>query len=241
MRGLLAIPLCVASTACGGTAGPAETVTAKAVQRGYEVGRFESVASAGPQIVLVRVGGGHSVRAEGAVETLDMMEVVVADGELQIRPKQDRQRDTSLREYPRATFHVSLPRLSAAKLSGSGEVKVDDVQGDRFTAAVAGSGDLDIGSLRVEDATFDLAGSGVLRVRGSTRNADVALAGSGTVNALKVASHTASVKIAGSGDVSLTVEGMVKVSIAGSGDADIAGQGRCTVSRNGRWRTECGA
>lgn len=244
MKRLLTAVSCAALAACGDGAGIAQAnggQIAAAVQRDYEAGRFDSVASMGPHVVLVTVGGRHSVRAEGAAETLDMMEVVVEDGELQIRPKRDHRRDFSWREHQRATFHVALPRLTAAKLSGSGEMKVDRVEGERFAAAVAGSGNLDIGSLRVDDAAFNLAGSGDLSARGSARRAEVSVAGSGNVHARDVASHTASVRIAGSGDASLTVEDEVTVSIAGSGNADIAGPARCTVARNGDGRTECGA
>lgn len=209
--------------------------------RGYHVAPFDSVAAAGANLVIVHVGGAPAVSAQGPAETLDKMEVVVEHGGLEIRPRREFRDHFNWNSLKRATFTVTAPRLTAASVAGSGEMRVDRVAGDRFAASVAGSGNLDIGELRVGRANLSVAGSGDLTARGRAERADVSVAGSGNVRARGVSSRTASVSIAGSGDAELSADGTASVSIIGSGNALIAGRARCTVSRIGSGTARCDA
>lgn len=223
------------ATALPGLAQPAATA------RSYRVGAFDSVAAAGPPLVIVHVGGAPAVRAEGPADALDKMEVVVEHGALEIRPRREFRDHFDWNSLRRATFTVTAPRLSAASVAGSGDMRVDRVEGDRFVASVAGSGDLDIATLRVGRANFSVAGSGNLTARGSAGRADVSVAGSGNVRTRGVATRSASISIAGSGDAELTAEDTASVSIIGSGTAEIAGRAHCTVSRIGSGQAHCNA
>lgn len=227
----------LALTACGGAALAAQPA---AVERSYRVGPFHKVAAAGANLVIVRVGGAPSVRATGPAETLDKMEVVVDREGLQIRPRREFSRNFDWRGLRPATYTVTLPRLTDASLAGSGDMRIDHAEGDRFAASVAGSGNLDVATLRVARANFSMAGSGNLSARGSATRADLSVAGSGNVRARGLTSRTAAVSIAGSGTAELTARETADVSIIGSGDAEIAGGARCTVSRIGSGRAHCG-
>ena len=222
---------------CGGAALAGQTI---AVERSYRVAGFDKVAAAGPNFVVVHTGGGALVTARGPGETLDRMEVVVEHGSLQIRPRREF-RNFDWRNLKPATFTVTLPHLAAAALAGSGDMRVDRADGDRFAASVAGSGTLDIAALRVGHANLSTAGSGNLIARGSAVWTDVSVAGSGDVRARNVLSRNAAVSIAGSGDAELTVKDAVSVSIVGSGNAEIAGGARCIVTHVGSGRARCGA
>ncbi|HSQ96214.1 MAG TPA: head GIN domain-containing protein [Croceibacterium sp.] len=211
-----------------------------AIERDYRVGSFDKIAAAGANVVIVHLGGVPSVRAQGPAETLDKMEVVVEHGGLQIRPRREFSRNFDWRGLKPATYTVTLPRLTDAALAGSGEMRIDRAEGDRFAATVAGSGNLDIAALRVGQAKLSMAGSGNLTARGSATRADLSVAGSGNVRAHGVASRTATVSIAGSGDAEITAKDTANVSIVGSGDALIAGGARCAVTRIGSGRAHCG-
>lgn len=219
------------------------------VGRSYDLGGFEQVSVVGPHHVVISAGPAYSVRAEGPQKTLEDTEVVVEDGRLQIHPVEDdrwdrRRNDDDWREYWRdykpATFHVTMPRISAVSLVGGGDMRVDRVEGGEFSASVAGSGDLDVAVLRVDDARFSIAGSGDLAARGSARRSRVSIAGSGNLRAREVRSDEANISIAGSGNAALTVENDARVSIVGSGDVEISGRARCSVSRIGGGRVRCG-
>jgi hypothetical protein len=211
-----------------------------AVQRAYEVGAFDSIGAAGPHRVIVAVGGRHSVRAEGPADVLQKMEVVVEKGDVQIRPRREYRRNYNWRNERPATFYVTAPLIKSVSLAGSGDMSIDRVEGQGFSASVAGSGNLDIASLRVADADLSVAGSGDIVARGSARRANVSVAGSGNIRTGQVAARTASVSVVGSGDVELNAAETVSVSIIGGGDVNVSGPARCTVSRMGGGKVRCG-
>ena len=227
----------LALAACGGAALAAQSAV---TERSYRVNGFDKITAAGANFVVVHVGGGTSVTAQGPADTLDRMEVVVEHGSLQIRPRREF-RNVDWRGLKPATFTVTLPRLAAATLAGSGDMRVDRAEGDAFAGTVAGSGDLDVAALRVGRVNLTMAGSGNLVARGSAARADLSVAGSGNVRARGVTVRNAAISIAGSGNAELTARDAASVSIVGSGEADISGGARCQVSRIGSGRARCGA
>lgn len=197
-----------------------QMTSAIAGQRSYEVTGFDKVSAAGPMHVLVTVGPATSVRAEGPNETLDGYEVEVEHGSLQIKPKRHNFWNSSWKELKPATFRVTVPRLSTTSIAGSGDMKVDRVDGKKFAASVAGSG--------------------ALTAHGRAGKANVSIAGSGNMHLHKLASDDANVSIVGSGNAALTVRDDGAVSVIGSGEVDVAGPAHCSVSRFGGGRVRCG-
>jgi hypothetical protein len=255
MRRVLTMAL-IASLATLGTMSAAqEGEQAAAASRSYDLAAFEEISVVGPHHIVVSVGPAFSVRADGPQQTLADTEVKVEDGRLEIHPVDDedywdrrcgdrddprnKRRWRCWDDYEPATFHVTLPRIAAASLVGGGDMRIDRVEGEEFSASVAGSGDLDVAELQVGDVRFSIAGSGDLVARGSARHSRVSIAGSGNLQAREVTSNDASISIAGSGDVALTVQDDARVSIVGSGDVEIAGPARCSVSRFGGGRVRC--
>lgn len=239
MRRFLAVSLTVLA-ACG-TAASAQRSGEST--RDYGLAGFDRISTAGPQKVYVTVGSAASVRATGPLAALDLLEVEIEDGELKIGPKRERGevnwRETDWDRLQPVTFHISVPRLEAAALAGSGHVAVDRVSGEDFGAAVAGSGRMEVASLSVDSARFSVAGSGGLSARGTAREARISIAGSGEVQTRDVASKAAWISIVGSGDAALTVNDDARISIMGSGDVDISGPAHCSVSRMGSGRVTC--
>jgi hypothetical protein len=231
--------LSTAALGQGGVAADADQGGPSAARRSYPVGIFDSVRAAGPHRVVVTVGRGASVRAEGPADVLDRMEAVVEDGELEIRPKFQFRNNYRWDDRRRATFYVDAPSLEAAAVAGSGDMTVDRVQGDRFSGSVAGSGNLHLGSLRVARASLSIAGSGDLSARGSAARSDLSVAGSGNLKLGQLTSRTASVTIAGSGNADLDAAESVSVSIIGSGNVAVAGTARCSVTRIGTGNVRC--
>lgn len=205
----------------------------------YAVAPFGEISTVGPQDVVVTLGDGYSVRSEGSPDALGRLEAVVEGGKLTIRPKNAFGGSFAWGRVSDATFYVTLPKLAAVSLAGSGDVRVDRIDGERFEGSVAGPGELAIAAMQVERADFSIAGPGDLVAAGTARETHVSIAGSGEVRATGLRSRTASVSMAGSGDVALSVEEDARVSIMGSGDVDIAGPARCTVSRMGSGDVRC--
>ena len=204
----------------------------------YDVAPFEEISTTGPQDVVVTLGETVSVRSEGSPEALGLLEAVVEDGKLVIRPKGR----FGVFDWPRvasATFYVTVPRLESVAVAGSGDVRIDRIEGDSFTGSIAGRGELNIAAMEVDEADFRIGGSGDVVAAGTARETRISIGGRGEVRAGSLRSETASISIGGSGDVALTVQDEAEVSIAGRGDVEISGPGRCSVSQMGRGDVRC--
>lgn len=217
--------------------GPAP-ITVTAAPQTFELAEFDEISTFGPQEVVVTLGETQSVRSEGSPEALGQLEVVVEDGELIIRPKDESGMDWE--NLSSATYYVTLPDLDAVSLAGSGKLRVDRIEGESFTASIEGSGELAIADMRVDEVDFRIAGSGTVVAAGTARETRVEIEGSGDVQADRLRSEEASVEIGGSGDVALTVEEDARIEIAGSGDVDISGPARCSVTNVGGGNVRCG-
>ena len=233
------IALAATGSAALALAQSAPLSAAESLERSYQVGGFDKVSGVGSHRFVISVGTAPSVRATGPARTLDVFEVVVEDGELRIQPKEEYRRSKLPKDLAPATYRITLPRISAAALAGSGDMSVDRVDADRFSASLAGSGRMSLERLAVDEARFSLAGSGDLSANGHARSSRVSIAGSGNVRAAGLLSETASVSVAGSGDTDMGVSGDARISIVGSGDVTIAGTTRCKVSRMGSGRATC--
>jgi len=213
-----------------------------AVSRTYSVGGFNSIEVAGPYEVQVRTGANPSVAANGPQKMIDHMVVEVKGDKLLIHP-----------EEQHGFFHmgwsfngkvqvaVTVPQLQGATIAGSGDIKVDHVQGQGFEGTVAGSGNLGVDSLDVQSLKLAIAGSGgVKAASGRAQSVKYDIGGSGDIDARGVQAQTADVSIAGSGSVAAHATGTADVSIMGSGDVEVTGGAKCSVSKQGSGSVRCG-
>lgn len=244
MRRIIAmVPVLAVAAACSAGAGAQEgDRTSAAGQkdvRAFEVAAFDGVSLGGPHDVIVTVGGAPSVRAEGDAEALDRLEVRVDGGTLELGERK-RSGFSYKRDRRPVTFYVTAPALRKAGVAGSGTMRIDRVESERFKGSLAGSGDLLIEALRAGRADFSVAGSGDIRAGGAAGNVKVKIAGSGDVDLSGLESRTADISVMGSGEVRTRATERADVSIMGSGDVEVAGGARCTVSKHGSGNVRCG-
>lgn len=211
------------------------------VSRNYQVGAFERIAVAGHYDVTVTTGGGPTVSATGGQRDIERMAVEVEGQTLKIHPVKRKGLNLgswSSREPVRLT--ISVPRLIAAEIAGSGNVAIDKVAGDTFSGALAGSGELRVGQVTVQQLNLGISGSGEIRTgSGRAAAASYEIAGSGEIDAGGLIADNASVSIAGSGTVAAHATGTAKVDIAGSGNVELKGGAKCTVSKAGSGNVRC--
>lgn len=234
---LLAIlPLAACSISSGETATPG---SGTGTSRGYALADFTGVALRGSDDVDVRVGTGFSVRAEGPVKELDRLRIVREGDTLKV----GRVEGSGFHwgdGGDGVTVFVTMPRIVSAETAGSGDLKIDRVDGDSFTGSIAGSGGLDIAALTVRKVSFSVAGSGDVTAKGAVASLDVSVAGSGNVAASGLEAGRADVSILGSGDVAADVAGTAKVAVMGSGSADLGKAARCETTKMGSGEVRCG-
>lgn len=201
-------------------------------------GAFEGVTLAGPDNVIFTTGSDFSIRAEGDADTLEQLRYKITDGQLKI----GREKNNGMwsGNYKDATIYVSAPSLNSAKLSGSGDMQVDKMNGESTKISVAGSGNMNIAAMETTSLTTKIAGSGDVAFAGAADNVTISIAGSGDISGKGLKTETATIKIAGSGDVSLSSDGTVDTKIAGSGDVRIHGDAKCNSKTAGSGDVTCG-
>ena len=239
MRTIALLSAAALVTACH-AAGNAEG-TGPIVQRDFPVaGAFDKIALAGSPNVIVTVGPAASVRAEGDAELLDRLEITNENGQLRIGLRNSADSWFSWNSHQRLTVHVTLPALAAATIAGSGDMRIDRVQGPAFAASVTGSGDMNVAALTADQASFTVTGSGDISAAGHARQASASVTGSGDLHLAQLETETATIALAGSGGIGLRATQTAAVDLRGSGDVNIAGPARCTISKSGSGDVHCG-
>lgn len=161
------------------------------------VDEFERVDIKSAGTVDIQVGGEQSVTVEIDDNLLEIISTVVDDDTLVIESEESYRSDIELKVI------VTVPKLEAVGIYGSGDVQVRDLAGDDFAVRIAGSGDVD--------------------ARGSVEDVSVNIGGSGDVDLYQLAAEEVSVRIAGSGDARVHAVETLDVTIMGSGDVRYEG------------------
>lgn len=240
MRGyLFAALLPLAACGNGGGDEPAGVPpTGSGDSRSFAVADFTAVELAGPDDVDVRVGSGFSVRAEGDEAQLAKLRIERVGDRLKVG--RIRKSGLNWSSGKGLKVYVTMPRITAAELAGSGNLSVDRAEGASFRGDLAGSGNFSVGTLAVRDTRLSIAGSGNVRTAGATESLKIDIAGSGDVAAEGLAAASADVSIAGSGGVRARVNGPAKITIMGSGDVDLGDGARCSTTKMGSGSVRCG-
>lgn len=187
--------------------------------------------------VTLHQGATQEVRISGAQNIIDNIERDVVDGVWKIRF------DECVRNEGKLSIDITIPTLTQAAISGSGNITSTDtfVGADELRVSIAGSGNIDLiasattvessiaGSGDIElytNATTvhaSIAGSGNQFLTGSTTSLEADISGSGSIHAFDLPCATADVSIAGSGDCEIQVSDHLNVTITGSGSVRYKG------------------
>jgi hypothetical protein len=205
--------------------------------RTYAATGFTAVDVRGSDDVDIKFADAFSVKAEGGANILDKLEIRVDGSTLRIGRKDSD--NWGWHNDNGVKISVTMPRLTAASIAGSGNLTADRAEGD-FSGDVAGSGNLKVGEIKGGAVKLDVAGSGNITVAGTATSLDADTAGSGDIDAKGLTATSAKVSVAGSGNVRGTVNGEASVSIMGSGDVDLGGGAKCRVSSMGSGDARCG-
>lgn len=240
MHKSIIVGMAAAAAASAGCARDRNESAGPATTRNYQVGAFDRLEVAGPYEVTVTTGSAPSVRANGGEKSIERMVVEVKGNTLTIHPKKRSGMSFGWSRSHPVKLTVTVPKLSAAEIAGSGTISVNKVSGDSFEAGVAGSGDLRLGEVDVKRLKASIAGSGEINAgKGRAGAAEYEIAGSGDIDAAGLVAETAAVSIAGSGNIAANATGTAKVDIAGSGDVRMTGGAQCRVSKAGSGNVDC--
>src|SRR5690606_37057194 len=91
-----------------------------------------------------------------------------------------------------------------------------------FSAGLSGSGEIDA-KVSAQNLNAAISGSGDIRLGGDADKVKVGISGSGDVKAFELKSKDADIAVSGSGNTEITVNGNLTASVAGSGDIHYKG------------------
>jgi len=227
------------ATAChhGGSA----EESGPSARRDFQVaGAYDRIALTGSPDVVVTVGSAASIRAEGDQATLDRLEIVNENGQLKIGLRSTSGGWFSWGSHRGVTVQITMPALAGATVTGSGDMRIDRVQGPRFAGSVTGSGEIAVAALAVGEADFSVTGSGEIAAAGTAQRVQGTLAGSGDLHLDRLEAVDATLAVSGSGDIAIRATGTAAIEIRGSGDVTVTGPARCTISKSGSGDAHCG-
>ena len=205
----------------------------------YALTGFTGVEVAGPDDVTIRQGASFSVTARGRKETLDRLEIKLDGTKLVIGRKREGF-SLSNHDDDDLDIAITLPKLDKLRLTGSGTIDADTVDGDAVEAVVTGSGDLKVAKLTGKSAEITVSGSGDIEIgSGTIGSGELSVTGSGDIDADGLAATTLEVSVTGSGNVDAQATGNADVRILGSGDVKITGGATCSTKQMGSGTATC--
>lgn len=205
-------------------------------ERRFAVTGFDSVGLSGAANADIRVGPGFSVVATGTPAALDKLRVRKKGSGLDLGLK----RGVSLLRGERVHFTITMPRIAAASIGGSGSITVDRVPEGAFEGNIGGSGTLVVRGMNVSSASFNIGGSGDVTATGRARRTAISIGGSGDIHNAGLVAEQAEVTLAGAGDVAANATRSAQVTLVGSGNVTITGGAKCEVTKMGSGSVRCG-
>ncbi|HPG05500.1 MAG TPA: head GIN domain-containing protein [Saprospiraceae bacterium] len=180
--------------------------------------------------VIVEQGDEQSVVVEAYESVVDNLNTDIRNGEWNIRL------DHCARNIKDVVIRITVPRLDAVKVSGSGSVySTNTFSASGMDIDISGSGKVDM-AINVLSLDGQISGSGDLVLEGSAENVDYRISGSGKYHGFNLDTKNTSMDISGSGDAEVLVSELLEVRISGSGDIFYKGNPQLDVRTSGSGR-----
>lgn len=235
----LAVTACSAEVTSDKADGKRTVEAGPTVTQSFGLKGFTGVKVAGPDDVTIRQGDAFAITAKGSKGEIDELEIVL-DGDVLSIGRKRSGFTFSDHDGKGLQIAITMPKLTALRLTGSASIDADSVDGDAVEAVVTGSGDLKVAKLTGKSAELTISGSGDIEIGGGTiGTGDYNVTGSGSIDADGLVADTLDVSITGSGDVDAQATGAADISILGSGDANVSGGGKCTTKALGSGTATC--
>jgi len=150
----------------------------------------------------------------------DILRIEVKDGRLEL----DTKSGYSIGNYDELTFYVHAPVLKEVSVSGSGDMNGGNgITDTNFLAKVSGSGEIKINGISGGYTEANISGSGDITLGGTTTQSKLTISGSGNIHAFNLNSGTTEARISGSGNIETTTNIALNVVISGSGNVKYKG------------------
>jgi len=197
MRLTAVCALCLFVTGCNVQIGAGVQGSGNKVTDIRAVDTFSKIKLDSSADVVVEIADEQSVEVDVDDNLVEIITTEVSGDTLSIGSSESYSSRTGV------VVRIKVAKLDTVSLMGSGEIKVDGLAADDFSATVTGSGDV--------------------VVVGAAKTVTAKVTGSGDVDCSALKAETANARVTGSGDVSVSASKFVKAKITGSGDIDYSG------------------
>ena len=234
---LLLAVLALSMTACNQIqiSSGANTVvgSGKVINENRPVSGFTSVLVSGSGQAEITIGDKESLVIEAEDNILPLIETSVQNGKLTIGMKPN----TSITTIRGIRYTITVKSLTGVETSGSADVTVTNTaSADSFTASTSGSGAIKLSDVQAETLNIHTSGSGNIAAAGKAGTVSVTTSGSGNVSGANLQCDSATATTSGSGNITLWVTSSLTARTSGSGNVNYYGQPTVTRSESGSGR-----
>lgn len=231
---LLALGVCaIAAPATPALASPLDWIGGNSVKgsgklqkQTREVANFNGVALNVPGHVELRIGNTDSITIETDDNILPLIDTVVENGTLRIRPAK---RNANFRQTA-LTIVIQARHVERISVGGSGSIDAAGLRADKLRFDVGGSGSINARDLDSPRVAIAIGGSGNFTATGKTEQLTASIGGSGSIQAGRLAAREVQVSIGGSGEAQVWAKDDLNISIGGSGEVSYYGDPRISKS-----------
>lgn len=189
---------------------------------------FHALDISGNAQVDLRVDSVYRVEVTCEESIIDFLETVEDDGVLKVHFDRDVYDVDGLR------VRVWAPNWDAIETSGSVDVNAPDlISGDDLRLKLSGSGNMRLFNVDFQQVDALVSGDGNITLGGSAHTLDVTISGSGNFDGFDCPVQVAKVVVSGNGNVGLDVSEQLDVTISGSGNVEYKGDPVVTTQISG--------
>ncbi len=198
---------------------------AQTTKKNLELPEFKSIYVNSNYSVYLKQTNKQEVNVEALTEIYELTTIKVENGVLMIsvERKPDNPNKSiwakidDIKLKPNMKLMVSMKNISELQVNGNGKIiSENSIASDYLSLGVAGSGSIDL-DIKGNNVKSEVSGSGSITLKGYATANDVAMSGSGNVNAFTCEIENAKVKMSGSGSCELNVTNSLEATVLGSG------------------------
>lgn len=188
------------------------------VKKELNLDKFDGVKLAFSGNVLLTQGNTQKVVVEAQQNIIDNIVREVKNGTWRLKFEKN------VRKHEKVNVYITIPRLTNAYVSGSGNLKTTNHFSDLgdVEMGVSGSGNLAL-DLAANDIDCGISGSGNVHLEGTADELKLSVSGSGNISAYDLMAGNVDVSISGSGNAEVHAKSDLEVSVSGSGDVRYKG------------------
>lgn len=212
---LLALPGILFFTACDPNAikGEGDILTENRGEKD-----FKSLQISVPGEIHITQGQNFSLKVTAEETLLPYLETEVKNGYLHVYFSH------SVRNVDDLEIEITMPELKNVEMSGSGKLHTHgDFSGGTMNLNLSGSGEMKLANLDVAYIAANVSGSGSIHLKGAAEELDTHVSGSGEVNAFQCPVEAAEAHVSGSGVAKVQVSDKLIAHISGSGHIEYMG------------------